>query len=164
MGESVSVDRMEISDLPRVLEIERRSFKAPWTRYAFLKFLKEQTSFCIVARGEAEVVGYGVAWFTPNECHVGNVAVEETYRRKGIGTLLLKSMLREARERGAIRATLEVRMSNSPAISLYKRHGFQELAIRRGYYYPDGEDALVMMKEIQFDESQEGPGPATQSS
>ncbi len=151
MAEAVSIEPMDSSDLPAVLEIERKAFKTPWTKYAFTKFLKEHGSLCMVARNREEVIGYGVGWFTPSECHIGNVAVAEEHRRKGIASLLLKSMLKKAWERGIGLATLEVRMSNNPAISLYTRHGFKETAIRKGYYYPDGEDALVMMKEIKLE-------------
>ncbi len=155
MAEPVTIEPMVSSDLPTILAIERKSFRTPWTSYAFLKFLGDQGSLCIVARNEREVVGYGVGWFTPSECHIGNIAVEERYRRRGIGSILLKSMLKTARERGIGLATLEVRMSNEAAISLYKSHGFKEIAIRKGYYYPDGEDALVMTKELKFKDSPE---------
>ena len=94
------------------------------------------------------VVGYAVAWIVSNEIHIGNIAVHEEYRKKGIGESLLKEVLMRGEERGVKMATLEVRISNEPAIHLYRKFGFQEVAIRKEYYRDNGEDGLVMIKTV----------------
>ena len=79
-----------------------------------------------------------------------DIAVSPEYRRCGIGGQLLKAVEGEARARGAIRAFLEVRVSNLPAMALYEKCGYKAIR-RRVKYYPDGEDAFVMTKRLNGD-------------
>ena len=74
-----------------------------------------------------------------------NIAVHASYRRQGVAELLLHHALEVGQQRGAQSANLEVRRSNLPALQLYKKFGFREVAVRRGYY-ADGEDALLMVR------------------
>ena len=84
-----------------------------------------------------------------DEGQITNVATSEPYRRRGIGGALLHAMIREARRRGLLSLSLEVRASNTAAISLYERHGFSVAGRRRGFYTHPREDALVMIKEMK---------------
>lgn len=158
MIEEVLIESMSYSDLPSVLAIEKRSFKTPWTKQAFTELMREAGALYLVAKIDEQVVGYGIGWLGPKELHIGNLAVEEGRRRRGIGSLILKRLTREAWERGIQRMTLEVRTTNQPAIALYKRHGFREMAIRKGYYKSENEDALVMMRQLDG-----SPTPAAES-
>jgi ribosomal-protein-alanine N-acetyltransferase len=137
------------ADLPQILEIERATFASPWSERSFVKDLHDKRSFCIVPEVEGNVGGYAIAWFVVDELHIANLAVRPEYRRKGLGRKLLESLLQEARRRETRLVTLEVRMSNVPAIELYHRYGFRDVALRRRYYEPDKEDALVMVLDLQ---------------
>jgi ribosomal-protein-alanine N-acetyltransferase len=79
-----------------------------------------------------------------DEVHILDVAVHPGHRRRGVGRLLLQHILAEARQNGVRSASLEVRVSNQPAIALYQALGFQQVAIRR-QYYENGEDAFLMV-------------------
>ena len=86
-------------------------------------------------------------WEVVDECHITNVTVSPDTRRKGVGQFLLEGIIEQARRQGAVRATLEVRVSNMAAVRLYEKFGFVSVAMRRKYYPDNGEDALVMWKE-----------------
>jgi ribosomal-protein-alanine N-acetyltransferase len=90
------------------------------------------------------VVGYVCLWEVADEMHVTNIAVHPRQRRRGIGRLLLGSILADGRARDVRVVVLEVRPSNTEAIGLYESFGFRVVGRRRGYYYDTGEDALVM--------------------
>jgi len=96
--------------------------------------------------GGDRVLGYAGVMVTDGEADVQTVAVAPTAQGRGLGTTLLTALLDRAAEQGARRVTLEVRADNAPAIALYQRHGFTRVAIRRGYYQPEGADAWIMQR------------------
>jgi len=91
----------------------------------------------------APIVGYGGFWLMAGEAHISTIAVRPELRRRGIGELLLVTMLDRATELGAEVATLEVRVSNIAAQSLYRKYGFRRVGLRPRYYR-NNEDALIM--------------------
>jgi ribosomal-protein-alanine N-acetyltransferase len=93
--------------------------------------------------GETVIAGYLCRWLVADEVHILNVAVHPDRRRHGIGQLLMREALREARACAAEAVTLEVRRSNTGARRLYEGLGFEEVGVRRNYY-GRGEDALIM--------------------
>lgn len=102
----------------------------------------------MVAVAEDKVVGYVIGVIERgNMGHVISLAVRPSWRRRGIGKLLLTSLLRYFGEHNVSRVYLEVRRSNSAAVSLYRRCGFKEAGVVTNYY-PDGEDAIVMVLEL----------------
>jgi ribosomal-protein-alanine N-acetyltransferase len=150
---------MRANDLEAVLQIERASFRTPWSREAFLHELeRNRVAGLWVARrdragetgGAAAVVGYLCLWAVADEVHVTNLAVHPAWRGKGIGRFLLGALLVHHHGRGARRAFLEVRPGNVEARRLYAGLGFQEVGRRRGYYVDTGEDALLL--EARLDE------------
>ena len=96
-------------------------------------------------RSEREVVGYGGFWITGYQAHVSTLAVAPQWRRKGLGLLLMLHMLDCAVAMGMRTVTLEVRVSNHVAQSLYQKCGFRTSGVNKGYYRDNGEDALLMM-------------------
>jgi ribosomal-protein-alanine N-acetyltransferase len=97
-----------------------------------------------VVRDEAgRAVAFLLAWLVADEAHLLDVVVSAGRRREGIGRALLGDFVDGARAHGARNAYLEVRISNEPAIRLYRSAGFTDARVRKGYY-PDGEDALEM--------------------
>lgn len=142
-----SILPMTIQDLDQVLEVEQSSFSTPWSRFAFQTELNHnQYALYLVGKWQGKVVAYAGTWIVLDEAHITNVAVHPDWRGRGLSHQLLLSLLVAARERGAVRATLEVRAGNRVAQSLYLRHGFEFSGCRKGYYTDTGEDALIMWK------------------
>jgi len=148
--ENVTVCPMQVDHLDEVLAIER-TFPAPWTREMFLQELRRQweASEALVAVCANGLVGYVLCWFVADEIHIVNLAVRASLRRRGIGRHLMETICRMARRHRVTVATLEVRCHNQPAIALYESLGFRSVAIRKSYYADNGEDALVMLKELE---------------
>ena len=92
----------------------------------------------------ANIVGYAGLWLMVDEAHVTTIATHPNYRHRGLGELLLSSLIEIAYDIGARQVTLEARVSNLVAQNLYRKYGFHEAGIRRRYYSDNGEDALIM--------------------
>ena len=132
-------------DIPAVAALEKECFPDGASE-AFLRELSADAARgeVIVAVKEEQLLGY--AWFQSvlDEGYVGNVAVAEPYRRVGVGTALVKAMLRQAWDMGLAFLTLEVRHGNMAARELYERCGFRSVGVRRDYYDKPREDAVLM--------------------
>jgi len=141
----LSFRRMTVRDIDHVMRIERASFTAPWSRNAFLGELTENhfAHYIVMWFGE-EMIGYGGMWIIIDEAHVTNIAVYPTYRGRKFGERLLRRLMAEAIAHGAAKMTLEVRVSNNQAQGLYRKLGFADAGLRRGYYTDNQEDALIM--------------------
>ena len=138
----VRVRRLTYSDLPSVLSIERRSFPTPWSLAMFVLELSKPSGICLAATSERGLVGYLICSRYADVWHLMNVAVVPDMRRRGVATMLMRSLFDAA---GAdARYTLEVRTSNEEAIAMYRRFGFRPAGRRRRYYHDNGEDALIM--------------------
>jgi [ribosomal protein S18]-alanine N-acetyltransferase len=135
---------MTVADLDEVLAIESVSYPHPWKTVHFLDELNSPYSFPLVAMNpEGAVLGYLCPMLVLDEGHILNVAVGLPYRGKHVGKLLVEQVLTDCRARGASFVSLEVRVSNLAAITLYARLGFIETG-RRKNYYENGEDAILM--------------------
>ena len=130
--------------LPSVLQIENASFPRPWTLALFISELSQRDRVYRVARVDRKVVGYCGLIITDGQGHVTNIAVDPQWQRLKIGTSLILDLCRAAIQRGAKRMTLEVRVSNRSAQSLYYKFGFYPAGIRKNYYPETREDGLVM--------------------
>jgi ribosomal-protein-alanine N-acetyltransferase len=145
----VDVRRLQLSDLNAIEEIERRSYPTPWSRSMFASELAKPSSVCLGAfePDTDELIGYLIISRYVDAWHVMNVCVEPALRRRGIATVLLSRLFEVTAGRSRRGYTLEVRVSNVGAISLYERLGFEARGIRRGYYTDNREDALIMWKD-----------------
>ena len=139
------------ADIDLVMEIEEVSFTTNWSREALMNELGNQCAYYAVGVAGGCVVGYAGEWIIMDEAHITTIAVDPVHHGKRFGERLLIALLREARDRGARRATLEVRMSNHVALGLYAKYGFETVAIRRKYYQDTGEDALIMWVNDLYD-------------
>ena len=142
---SAELARLRWWHLDEVLELERSLFgDEPWTAYHFWSELGQvQTRYYLVALDAGLVVGYAGLCDHPDEAFVQTMAVAPTHQRCGLGARLLADLLAEAVRRRQRTVSLEVRADNGPAQRLYGRHGFRQVAIRRGYY-PGGIDGWVL--------------------
>ncbi len=144
MAIQVELRRMTKADVPRVMEVEKRCFRNPWSESAYLTEISNRSAYYVVACVEGLVVGYAGMWIIADEAHITTLGVDSDYREQKIGEQLLIRLLEEARALRARRATLEVRVSNVPAQNLYRKYGFAPAALRKEYYSDNREDALVM--------------------
>jgi ribosomal-protein-alanine N-acetyltransferase len=145
----ISIVKMEFSHLPQIMEIEKKSFSDPWSRKSFIREITQNHyAHYFVACQEDQVIGYIGGWNVVDELHITNLAVDPAYRRVGVARKLIDKIINEVKEEGVVKATLEVRVSNKPAISLYEKCGFIAVGKRPRYYINNGEDALIMWKEI----------------
>jgi ribosomal-protein-alanine N-acetyltransferase len=156
---TVKLEPMRESDLDEILPLEQASFTEPWTRKMFLGELQGNAfSTNLVARaGHAgfgpglpggALVGYVMFWVVFEELHLMNLAVRPEARRQGIGTELIRQALAVGADRGVRTALLEVRASNAAARAFYRKLGFVERNVRRGYYNHPREDAVIMVLEM----------------
>ncbi|MEO6138897.1 MAG: ribosomal protein S18-alanine N-acetyltransferase [Luteimonas sp.] len=151
-SQSTSLRPMREEDLDAVLGIELRAYPFPWTRGIFQDCLRASYPAWVLHR-EGVMIGYGMLSLAADEAHVLNVCAAPEEQGRGHGRRLLRTLLQQARTRGAQRVFLEVRPSNTGAIALYHAEGFNEIG-RRPRYYPakaGREDAIVMAKELFLD-------------
>ena len=148
---TIELRRLALGDLNAIEEIERRSYKTPWSRSMFAGELAKPSSICLGAfdaDGESgKLVGYLIVSRYVDAWHVMNVAVDPDHRGRGIATMLLERLFELTADDARRGYTLEVRVSNATAIGLYERLGFESRGIRRGYYTDNREDALIMWKD-----------------
>lgn len=137
------IRRMTLDDVKKVAEIEKECFSLPWSEASFEDSLAREDTVFLVCE-DTEVVGYVGMYLSFEEGEITNVAVTPSYRKRGCGNLLMEAIAKEAKERAAQCIILEVRVSNAPAISLYKKHGFEEIGIRKNFYEHPTEDAIIM--------------------
>ncbi|MDR2195196.1 MAG: ribosomal protein S18-alanine N-acetyltransferase [Gallionellaceae bacterium] len=138
---------MAEEDLDAVARIEAAVHAHPWTRGQFNDALRSGY-VCRVAQEGDELTGYFVLMQGVEEAELLDISIAAAHQREGRGGALLQAALDASRSFSARRVLLEVRRSNAAAQALYRRAGFQEIAVRRGYY-PAGEsreDAIVMEK------------------
>lgn len=141
----VTIRRAQPDDLDAIMAIEEASFRTPWPRSAMAEELRCRPGVLyLAAEVDGQVVGYTGMWVFAGEAHIMNLAVDQGWRRRGIGEALLLALLERARRMDARLAYLECRPSNSAAIALYAKLGFHQYGRRAGYYADNGEDALLM--------------------
>lgn len=144
----VAIRDMAKDDLAEVLRIEGSSFPSPWTEGMFLEEMSSSLCVSRVALCGGAVIGYSSFSLVLDEAHLRNIAVESSRRCRGVASELLADMISISLGRGARRASLEVRPSNSRAVGLYYRFGFHVAGLRPQYYADTREDALIMWADL----------------
>ena len=135
------------SDILKISELEKECFpQEPWSFKTLASGFGSDNFFGVVAE-DGEVAGYGSISLAVDTADIGNIAVAEAYRRCGAGSEILTRLVDYAEAKGVKKVFLEVRVSNSPAMMMYLKHGFKGVYARTRYY-SDGEDCLVMAKEL----------------
>jgi [ribosomal protein S18]-alanine N-acetyltransferase len=141
--------KMRAADLEAVLAIERVVYTHPWTRGNFIDSLNAGYHCCTYSQG-GELLGYFVLIIAVGEAHLLNLSVAADRQRQGVGSALLREVMRVARANQAKHLFLEVRPSNVAALGLYEAFAFRRIAERRGYYpaHQGREDALVLTLDL----------------
>ncbi len=140
------IHNLEKRFLDEIDIIEKASFKYPWSKEAYLQEIENPNAIYKVITLDNEVIAYGGFHQVFDEGHVTNIAVKESFRKKGFGKMLMDALIEETKEKDIISMTLEVRVSNINAVKLYENLGFKSAGVRPKYY-PDGEDAFIMWLE-----------------
>lgn len=143
----MSIVQLSSKDLEFILDIQSRNFSDGWNENMLRSAFDGGRFFALaVCEGQEKVglITYSVAIDTAD---LEGITVESSHRKKGYGQMLINAMVERLKGTGVDRILLEVRKSNQSAINLYQKSGFEFLSVRKNYYH-DGEDALIMMKEI----------------
>lgn len=148
----ITIRPMQKADVDDVITIEEKAYgKHHWSKDSFLSELSNDLARYFSAFDEdGNLVAYAGSWQILEEAHITNIAVTPDCRRKSIGEALLKAIIDQCYKDGVKYITLEVRVGNKPAISLYEKYGFKSLGVRKGYYQDNNEDALIMWTENIF--------------
>lgn len=143
----MSIVELGPNDLDFIIDIQSRNFSDGWNENMLKSAFDGGRFFALAVCNDKEKVGlitYSVAMDTAD---LEGITVESSHRKKGYGQTLINAMVERLKGTGVERILLEVRKSNQSAINLYQKSGFEFLSVRKNYYQ-DGEDALVLMKEI----------------
>src|SRR3981081_4135302 len=154
----LEIRRMTAADLDEVMVIERAAFRHPWSPELSRRELEHDWSTILIAlepltsasgRGTERIVGFLIYWLVHDEVHILNVGVAPAQRPKGGAGMLVAETERRAQQSSAALITLEVRRSNQPALDLYREFDYRAVGVRPNYYVDEGEDAIVMVKELK---------------
>lgn len=131
--------------LDDILLMEQQCFSVPWTHEQLMAQLSDFMHIFLAAEDEnGRAVGYAGLMYVLDEGYISNIAVSPDRRREGIADMLLTELYERAKAKKLSFLTLEVRESNIPAQSLYKKHGYTEVGRRKAYYSRPKEDAVLM--------------------
>ncbi len=148
-GDAAVVRPMREDDVDAVVAIETEAFSSPWQRDTFLELIgRPNLELLVMEHRSSGIVGYAVLWCIMDQGELANLAVIPSMRGRGLGTQLLGSVVDVARRRGVETMYLEVRDSNARALDLYRRFGFSQVGLRRGYYDRPKEDARILMTKL----------------
>ena len=146
----ISIKKMDEAHVPQVAALEKICFSQPWSENSIASELTNPLSVWLVAEVDGALAGYIGSQSVLGESDVMNVAVSPDYRRQGIAETLVLTLVEELKKLGNHCLSLEVRLSNAPARSLYEKLGFAEVGRRPNYYRNPKEDALILRKEWQI--------------
>ncbi len=148
----IKIVKMQKSDVDNVIAIEEKAYgEHHWSKESFYNELSNDLArYYSAFDTDGNLIGYAGCWQILEEVHITNIAVSVDFRRKKIGERLLKKIIDDCYKNKAKYITLEVRVSNKPAINLYEKYGFKSLGVRKGYYQNNNEDALIMWTENIF--------------
>lgn len=143
------IRQMRLEDVSSVAELERVCFSDPWSEKSIASEVNNPLSYWLVAELNGRVVGYVGSQSVLDAADMMNIAVAPEYRRRGVAEALVNSLTDYLQSNHVIALLLEVRVSNTQAIALYEKLGFEQVGRRRNYYHNPKEDALILRKELK---------------
>ncbi len=146
MDREITIRPIEERDIKRLAEIEADSFATPWSEQSFRELLSIDYARYLVAETEGTVVGSAGMRIVAGEGNIDNVVVARPYRGQGIAQKLIEELIKAGEAEGVKEFTLEVRVSNAPAIHVYEKAGFRSEGVRPNFYEKPTEDALIMWR------------------
>ncbi|MCD8300815.1 MAG: ribosomal protein S18-alanine N-acetyltransferase [Clostridiales bacterium] len=148
MNTTYIIRNMTEADIPQAAALEAETFSEPWTERGFADAIRQKTNIFLVAEEDGDIVGYCGLYTFADEADISNIAVAAKCRRRGIANQLITKIKELAYSQGVRQIFLEVRQSNTPAQSLYIKHGFDSCGIRHDFYRMPTEDALMMLCKL----------------
>ena len=139
---------MKKEDIPELARLEKICFSQPWSEKSLEEELDNHIAHFFTAIKGDRIIGYIGTFVVCESANISNIAVFPEYRRQGAARALITEACRNSLSLGAQSLSLEVRVSNSEAISLYSSMGFEEVGMRKGFYRAPAEDALILTKEL----------------
>lgn len=153
MSSAWTIREAERRDVPELLAIEAEQFPEPWTRAMLLdEITNVETRRYTVAIESKKIIGYLGVMYVLDELHVNTLGTLPAHEGRGVATSLMAEAWAVAKERGIVRATLEVAVSNTRAQELYFRFGFSPVGVRKNYYERSKEDALIFWADLVADQ------------
>ena len=145
----MSIREMKVDDLKRIVELEKDLFLSPWNEEDFIHELKENpmAGYYILEK-ENQIIVYIGLWILDDQCQITTIATDQHSQGQGCASQLMEYALEKSEELHYQNVNLEVRVSNVKAIALYQKFGFKNVAVRKRYY-SNGEDAYLMIKELE---------------
>jgi [ribosomal protein S18]-alanine N-acetyltransferase len=131
-------------DMPEVLAIENRSFEFPWSDEDFIRCLRQRNCIGMVAEYDERVVGFMIYELHKNRLHVLNFAVRPEFRRRGVGTSMIRKLIGKLSDQRRNRILLEIRETNLDAQLFFRACGFRAISVLREFYEDSPEDAYLM--------------------
>lgn len=150
---TVAILELLEKDLDDIVKIEKEVFSDPWEKEFFEYELFENPFshyFKMIIKETNEILGYIGFWITFETAQIANLAIAKKYQGRKLSKLLLADCIKRIELANCEKITLEVRVSNEKAINLYKSFGFVNVTVRK-HYYNNGEDAYLMLKELNND-------------
>ena len=138
------VRKMIESDLEAIASMESAVFSDAWTAKSIEDTYNQSQSFVVTAELDGKLAGYCIVYFVLDEGEIARIAVDNCFRRQGVGQKLLEQVEKICKEKGIIRLMLDVRESNESARAFYKNYGFEEDGLRKNFYDMPKEDAVLM--------------------
>ena len=148
----IGIRKVTVTDIPAIEEIANACDLAPWSASDYVNELsRSDPLFYKATSGDSACIGFILARVIPavnaesgEDAEIYNIGVAPDKQRRGIGSILMKTLLDECRKRSLRAVWLEVRCGNSRAIAFYSKHGFEVVTVRKAFYRDPGEDAIVM--------------------
>lgn len=148
MSKTFCIKQPVDEDLQAALNIAVNSFSDPWSLASMKECLHSDNYVFLAVYVDANLIGYIILQVIIDEAQLVNIAVDDKYRRRGYASTLIDKALDLLKSYGYVSCVLEVRVSNSGAIALYRSLGFEKLGIRKDFYSEPLEDAYIMKKEL----------------
>jgi len=131
-------------DMPEVLAIENQSFEFPWCEDDFLRSLRQRNCIGMVAECDERIVGFMIYELHKNRLHILNFAVRAEFRRRGVGSQMIRKLIGKLSQQRRNKILLEVRETNLPAQLFFRSSGFRAISLLREFYEDTPEDAYLM--------------------
>ncbi|MCR4563551.1 MAG: ribosomal protein S18-alanine N-acetyltransferase [Clostridiales bacterium] len=147
----MTVSIMTKEDVGSVAALEKECFASPWTQETLLEETDNPTAVFFTSKQDGKVIGYIGSNNILGEVFITNIAVKNEYRRTGVASLLLDTLIKKCKSEKAVYITLEVRKSNFAAIKLYEKYGFSLVGERKNFYSNPDEDALLYTLTFDYD-------------
>ncbi len=144
----VILRNMTEADVALVAELEKKIFSDAWTKNSLIETLEQSQAEMIVGEEDGKVVGYAIIYFVLDEAELTRIAVDESYRCRGVGQQLMEALLKACHDKKIAKLFLEVRESNHAARIFYQKHGFVEDGVRKNFYQFPTEHAILMSKTV----------------